>query len=258
MNLAAFSGSTRTGLRRRSATVALALLIGLSACTESSEVPGGGPVDEPVPAESVVPHSEAPSADASTAPPSGAVTEAALPTGAELAWLEFGDWTVADTHAGSGNAQLSKCQVNKFESTGANAIVVRTFTAPDGSQAVAAAMSFDSPELTDQAAQTLAGWVDSCEEMLGSGGMSQIKRTFTHEQVRVDGGSAEASEIGWDDQGTGTFESIGITSTDTRVEWVTMTVTGQDSKWDTTPDGPVGQLHPMIRSLPEVTKKLAG
>lgn len=251
------SGAVRPVLRRRFAALVLLTTVGLTACSQDSEVPGGGKVDEPQPTENITPHSEAPSPDPTTAPPAGALTEAQLPTGAELAWQQPGDWTAGDTHAGSGGEQLSMCQVNKFESTGATAIQVRTFTRPEG-KAVAAAMSFDSPELAEQARATLAGWVDSCPEMLTARGMQNIKPTFTHHTVPVDGGTAEASELGWSDGGAGTFESIGITSAGDRVEWLTMTVTGEDSNWDTEPGGPVGTVHPIIRSLPAVTKKLAG
>lgn len=251
----------RSILPRRAAALclsaALAATTGLAACSQQTEAPGGGKVDEPQPSENITPHSEVPSADPTTAPPSGALTEAQLPTGAELAWHEFGDWTAGDTHTGSGNEQLSMCQVNKFESTGANAIQVRTFTRAEG-KAVAAAMSFDTPELAEQARNTLAGWVDSCPEMLGERGMSGVKPTFSHQAVEVANGKAEASELGWNDNGAGTFESIGITGTGSRVEWVAMTVKGEDSNWDTEPGGPVGAVHPMIRSLPEVTLKLAG
>lgn len=250
----------RSILPRRTAalclSVALAATTGLAACSEQTEAPGGGKADEPRPAENITPHSEVPSADPTTAPPAGALTEAQLPTGAELAWHEFGDWTAGDTHAGSGNEQLSMCQVNKFESTGANAIQVRTFTRPEG-KAVAAAMSFDTPELAEQARTTLAGWVDKCPQMLEARELDSVKPTF-HQAVPVGDGRAEASEIGWSDNGTGTFESVGITTTGSRVEWVTMTVEGEDSNWDTGPGGPVGAIHPMIRSLPEITRKLAG
>lgn len=131
----------------------------------------------------------------STRPPAGAVTAAALPTGSDL-----GGWSEGATGTGGGTEQLSVCQQNRWESTGATGIVHRSYTrAADSASAVA--LSFDSAELATQAYQTTQRWFADCSATLqGRGG--QAKQVTPARQVPLLGDAkGELTEWSWAQNG---------------------------------------------------------
>ena len=125
-----------------------------------------------------------------TRPPAGAVTAAALPTGADL-----GGWSEGRTDIGGGTEQLSVCQQNRWESTGATGIVRRSYSRGADS-AAAVAMSFDTPELADQAYQSTQRWFADCTATLQARG-GQARQQNQARPVPVPGGKAELTEWGW-------------------------------------------------------------
>lgn len=56
----------------------------------------------------------------------------------------------------------------------------------------------------------------------------------------------------------GTFQAIGTVVNADRVAYVVMNTVGMDNNWDDEPDGAVGALHPMIRTLPKVSERIVG
>lgn len=171
---------------------------------------------------------------ATTRPPAGAVTAAALPTGAEL-----GGWSEGATGTGGGTEQLSVCQQNRWESTGATGIVRRSYS-KGADQAAAVALSFDSPELADQAYQTTQRWFADCTATLQARG-GQATQQNPAQPVPVPGGKAEATAWGWSGN---QHEAQGLIQIGNRVE---VLVIRAPQPFD-----------PLQRALPNAARRLAG
>lgn len=221
---------------------------------------GSAPVSQPPPAETSVAAAptELPSPDAPTTAPPGSVTADDLPAADDLVWNDRASWTVGATTEGGGTEQLFVCQQNSLESLGANAIQVRTYTLSGADPAVAIAMSFDSRELADQAYETVKTWNDDCLEVLDAQGRNDAKQTITALGVPIEGGRGHVTEWAYPrGEDNGEFESQGLYQIDDRIGLLAMRIEGQDNSWDTAPGGPVGEVHPIIRSLPAAAAKLA-
>lgn len=242
--------------------LALAAVLALSAC---SGEPGTSPAPrtEAAPADTSVlpPQTAEPSPDASTTPPGGAVTPANLPEADDLEWNEGTSWRAGATSVGGGSEQLSVCQQNSIESLGANAIHVRRFSMTGDGEAVSIAMSFENEELAGQAYATAQDWFAACEPVLVAQQRTDGRQGIPETAVEVPDGRAQVTEWGYrsatTDPDSLEFESQGLVQLSDRVSLTVMRIEGQDNNWDLEPGGPVGAVHPMIRSLPAVATKLA-
>lgn len=170
----------------------------------------------------------------STRPPTGAVTAAALPTGAELT-----GWREGATGTGGGTDQLSACQRNRWESTGATGIVHRSYTR-GADTAAAVALSFDTAELAEQAYQTTRSWFADCTAPLSARG-GQARQVTPARPAEVAGGQAEVTEWAWaGDQ----REAQGLVRLGNRVEVLAIRA-----------PQPLGELE---RTLPAAARRLPG
>lgn len=245
--------------------LALAAVLALSACSgaTSGSDPGERPGVAPVDTSIAPPQTGEASPDAPDAPYPGAVTEADLPADTDLVWTSEIGWKTVETSEGGGTEQRSVCQQNRMESLGAKFLLTRTYALggdpnTSGGDAAAIAMSFETEELADQAYATAQGWITECAATLEAQNRTNPKLWIDPREVTVPGGRAQMSEwsygIGGDE---GEFESQGLIQVGDRVELLVMRIQGQDNNFDTEPNGPVGDVHPMIRSLPTAAEKLA-
>ncbi|MDO5681376.1 MAG: hypothetical protein Q4G46_00930 [Propionibacteriaceae bacterium] len=245
--------------------LALAAVLAVSACGSPNAAPQEAPRTAAAPADTGIlpPQTAEPSPDPSTPAPSGAVTEANLPDAQDLHWNDGASWRAAATTTGGGTEQLSVCQQNSMESLGANAILVRTFTFTGNGDAVAVAMSFDSRAGAEEAYAVAQEWMADCQGVLvaqkrtnGSQGIPPTPVALPQSTA----GKAQVTEWGYRTASTDPanleFESQGLAQVNDRLALVFMRSEGQDSNWDLSPGGPVGSVHPMIRSLPAVAAKL--
>ncbi|WP_425309551.1 hypothetical protein AADG42_12560 [Ammonicoccus fulvus] len=245
--------------------LALAAALGLAACSgaasgpDSTTSPGVAPVDTSI----APPQTGEASPDAPDAPYPGGVTEADLPADSELVWTPEIGWRTVETSEGGGTQQLSVCQQNRMESLGAKFIMVRTYALAgdpntSGADAAAIAMSFESKELADQAYATAQGWITECAATLEAQDRTEPRFAIEPMDVPVAGGRAQVSEWMYGTAADeGEFESQGLIQVGDRLELLVMRVQGQDNNFDTEPNGPVGLVHPMIRSVPAAAEKLA-
>lgn len=220
------------------------------------------PADSPgaYPPATAAPGQEAPpTTPASPDAPAPPVTEADLPTAADLVWNEGVQWTAGETTSGSGAGPVSVCQQNQLETLGANAVWVRSFEQSDNGAGAAAAMSFDTTALADQAYATLQNWTTDCAAALQRQGHTDGQQGIPVTPITVPNGRAQFTE--WSYRTTASedseFESLGLYQVGDRVGLLMMRIRGEDNNWDLEPDGPVGELHPQIRSVPPVAAKLA-
>lgn len=233
----------------------LATALAVAGCTTN-------PFNPPPPADSpgAYPPPETATPTAPDAPsPAAAVTEADLPAAEDLQWNDEAQWTAGDTASGGGTEAVSVCQQNQLPTLGANTVWVRSFDLSEGDGSGAAvAMSFDTTALADQAYATIQDWTANCTETLQRQGHSDGRQAIPATPITVPDGRAEFTEWSYptaaDD---GVFESQGLYQTDDRVGLLVMRIDGQDNNWDLEPDGPVGALHPQIRSVPPAAQKLA-
>ncbi len=241
------------------AVLALAACSGTASNPDSNTSPGVAPVDTSI----APPQTGEASPDAPDTPYPGGVTEADLPSDSELLWTPEIGWKTVETSEGGGTQQHSVCQQNRMESLGARFIMVRTYALGDaprgsGADATAIAMSFESKELADQAYATAQGWITDCAATLEA--QNRIDPRFAIEpmDVAVPGGRAQVSEWMYATAAdAGEFESQGLIQVGDRLELLVMRIEGQDNNFDTEPNGPVGMVHPMIRSVPKAAEKLA-
>ncbi|WP_432560482.1 hypothetical protein [Granulicoccus sp. GXG6511] len=246
--------------------LAVAAVLALTACSgEPAATEAPRPEAAPVDTSVLPPQSGAPAPDDPTTPPAGAVTADNLPVAEDLQWNDTADWRTAETSVGGGTEQLSVCQQNSIESLGGNAVQVRTFTlSPAGGQAdgeaVAVAMSFDSREFADQGYATAQEWLADCQRVLAAQERTDGRQVISPIEVSVPSGRAQVTEWSYQAPSTGAdsgeFESQGLVQQGDRVALVVMRTPGQDNNWDVEPGGPVGELHPMIRTLPAVADRL--
>lgn len=241
--------------------LALTAVLVLSACGGQ---PGGSAETSPpdiAPADTSIgpPQTGMPSPDAPTVPPSGSVTEAELPAADDLQWTETTRWRTGDTTTGGGDDQVSACQQTRLESLGGDAIVVRDFTlGADAGKGASVAMSFASRELADQAYETLQGWLGDCEAVLTAQDRAGGRQTVSATAVPVAEGRAVVTEWAYTTTpDSGEFESQGLIQIDDRLNLTVMRVEGLDNNWDLAPGGPVGAVHPMVRSVPAIAATLA-
>lgn len=242
--------------------LALTALMGLSACGGQASVPTAEtPRPDSAPAATSIapPQPGMPSPDAATAPPPGSVTEADLPAADDLQWTETTRWRTGDTTAGGGDDQVSACQQTRLESLGGNAIVVRTFAlGDDAGQGASVAMSFDSRELADQAYDIAQGWLGDCEAVLTAQNRTGGRQTVSATPVPLQEGRAVVTEWAYSTApDSGEFESQGLIQLEDRLNLTVMRVEGLDNNWDLALDGPVGAVHPMLRSVPAIAATLA-
>lgn len=230
-------------------------------CTNTSMVPPEPPASRPqataVDTSIAAPQIALPSPDAPTTPPAGAVTAADLPSEQDLVWSPQARWIAGTTTSGGGTEQLSVCQQNRLESLGANSLQTRAFTLTSGGTATAIAMSYDSTAVADQAYATVQEWVDDCTEVLQAQGRRDGRKTVPVTTISLEGGRAQMSEWAYAAGNAGQVESQGLFQVGERVGVLVMRIEGQDSNWDLSPGGPVGMVHPMIRSVPPAAQKLA-
>ncbi|MDO5499595.1 MAG: hypothetical protein Q4F67_07945 [Propionibacteriaceae bacterium] len=240
-------------------SLVLAAVLAVSACSGEPGGPApGGPepgdtAAMPQPDGQVSPDSmPAPNAD-------GSVSAANLPEADDLQWNDAVEWETGETTTGTGAGQLSVCQQTPLDSLGANSIQVRTFemTGGDG-QAAAVAMSFDTAEVADQAAETLEEWVADCTLVLEGQNRTDGNQVVAPTVVFVPHGArGQVSEWAYTTpEDVGEFESQGVVVIGNRVALLVMRIEGQDNNWSTEPDAPEDDLHPMIRSLTPLTDKL--
>ncbi len=221
-------------------SLAGAVLIGAVALSGCTSGPSGQ--DTP-PTPDLSPHSAEPSPDPSTAPPPGAVSARQLPTGQQL---PGGGWQDGETFAGSGSAPVSACQQNKFESTGANSIQVRTFT-KNRDTAAAVVLSFSDPTVADMAQQTLAGWLADCAQTLESNGIKNATHSVKAHPVTIPEGTATVDDWAWTVEGA-TLESTAVIRSGDRLAWVTTHTNASPL--------PDNDQHPMVRAVPGLATQL--
>lgn len=219
------------------AAAALAGVLALSACTSGPSDP-----DAP-PSPDFSPHSAVPSPDPSTAPPEGSVSAAQLPDGDQM---PGGGWTDGETRTGSGDAPVSACQLNKFESTGANSIQVRTFTR-DRDTAAAVVLSFADPAAADLGQETLAGWLSNCSEILASNGIENANHSVTAFPVTIPDGTATVDDWAWSVEAAA-LESTAVIRSGDRIAWIT-------THTNATPIEANDQ-HPTVAAVPELATRL--
>ena len=247
-------------------SLALAAVLSVSACAGEASDPQEAPRPEAAPVDTSIQPAPtgAPSPDAPTPPPGGAVTAANLPQAQDLQWSEETSWQVEETFTGGGTEQLSVCQQNSIESLGVNAIQVRTFTLGEDGEAVAIAMSFDGPGAAEEGYALAEEWVGDCEQVLAAQQRTDGRQHFPAAAVTLPAladGESQVTEWIYSPPDSGghyaEFESQGLVRSGDRMAFVIMRVQGQDNSWDLEPGGPVGDVHPMIRSLPAVADRLA-
>ncbi|GAB3703024.1 hypothetical protein [Mariniluteicoccus flavus] len=226
---------------------ALAVMVAAAGCTST---PGAPVPSGPAATAPQAPRSELPAPDAPTAAPSGAVTSDDLPRASDLGTLGGVTWAEGETTAASPRTPISACQRSKWESTGATALQVRTFTGPGGATAGAVVLSYPDAATAEQAITTLTTWAQSCGEVISSNGGTDAMTPLAPTPVRVDGAQAQVSETAWkSDRGPRT-ESQGLVRRGDRVAFVAY---GSGARTD---DGDVAE-HPMTRTLPLVAQRLA-
>lgn len=245
--------------------LALAAMLALAACSgttsgaDSTPRPDAAPVDTSI----APPQTGEPSPDAPDTPYPGGVTAANLPADSDLVWTPDIGWKTVETTEGGGTEQRSVCQQNRMESLGARFIVVRTYAlggdpSTSGGDGAAIAMSFETKELADQAYATAQGWITDCAATLEAQNRTNPRFAIQPMTVPVPGGRAQVSEWMYGTAAdAGEFESQGLIQVGDRLELLVMRVQGQDNNFDTQPKGPVGIVHPMIRSVPAAAEKLA-
>lgn len=240
-------------LRTPAAVTLLVLALLAAGCTQGGG-PAGGPsggggpsrTSEPkAPTAPQSPHSERPSADASTPAPTGAVTAAQLPRAADLRGLG-GSWAEGETTAGEPRQPVSACQRSSFAGTGATSLQVRRYAGPSGQSAAAVALGFPSAELATQASQTLADWWRTCDEVVTSNGGANAHQMIDGSPVAVPGGSGRLTEFRWTQAGQDTAEAQGMAAVGDRVVVLVLRGAAGASAAD----------HPVTRALPRAAEVL--
>lgn len=192
----------------------------------------------------------------SAEPAGGTLSESNLPRSQDMAWHSLGDWKTTSTWSGSGQATVNRCQATTFEKLGASQVFVREFSM-GSDYASAVIMQFDDPASMDAALEGIKYWMTSCPERLSKQGIKGA--TSSSHQVSNSESFSELSFPDPDNADSGIFQATGV-ATDTdrlRAAFVTMETHGQDNNWDYEPNGPVGAMHPMFRTLPRVSDRLS-
>jgi hypothetical protein len=245
-------------------SLVLATALAVAGCTTNPFNPPP-PADSPgaYPPVTATPGQETPGQSVPASPdapaPEVVVTDADLPTAQDLVWNDGASWTAGETREGEGTERITACQQNRLDSLGPTAVWVRTFDlSGDGGSGAAVAMSFESTALADQAYGTLQDWTANCTTALQAQNRTDARQAIPAQPIPVPDGRAQFTEwvygIGPD---LGEFESQGVYQVGDRVGLLVMRIQGQDNNWDLEPDGPVGMLHPQIRSVPPAAEKLA-
>lgn len=183
------------------------------------------------------------------------LTEASLPRASDLAWHRFGDWTPTSTWTGSGQATVNRCQLDTFESLGADQVYVREYKM-GSDYASAVVLQFGSEAEFEAGGEGLEHWFATCPSRLKKQGAHGV--SMDSHAVGTTGRFSEVSFISSDNPDESIFLASGVTA-DTaslRMALVTMETHGKDNNWDYEPNGPVGAMHPMFRTLPKVAERL--
>ena len=237
---------------------ALGLTLTLTACNQSGE-PGAttSTQAESTQAESTQAGSTQ-SASIPTGTPGASASAAALsvanvPTEDDMEWHKPGDWSIVGDQAGEGRSPASACQKGSFALlAGAGDMRNAQYVMGESENATALVIDFDSPESASAAYDTITGWSKGCDPAPSS---TAPVDTATGEgeasfvEVTLPGPETSQTDMG-------TFQAIGTVVNGDRVAYVVMTITGMDNNWDYAPNGAVGAMHPMFRTLPKVSERI--
>lgn len=180
------------------------------------------------------------------------LTQANLPTAGDLEYHKAGDWKLVNAGPGQGHSALTICQ-GKLPGLENPHVFRADFTMPveGGTDGYAAAMVIEYKDnaTAQEARKTVLSWGKGKCETGPDGEPTDVKAY---------GGDAAFSEMTAKANGDNTrFVSIGAVVVNNRLAIVTMEDIGQDSNWDYAPNGEVGAMHPMFRTLPKVADRLA-
>ena len=222
---------------------ALGLALTLTACSGSGLEPVATAATQAASIPSGTP-------DPSTSTP--ALSAASVPTEADLEWHKPGDWFIVSDQAGEGRSPSSACQQGSLGLLpGAGDMWNAQYVMGEHENARVLVVDFDAPGSAVAAYDTITGWSANCDPAPSSTStVATLAGRASFVEVTLPG--PETSQT----QGSGTFQSIGTVVNDDRIAYVVMTITGMDNTWDYAPDGPVGAMHPMFRTLPKVSERI--
>lgn len=185
----------------------------------------------------------------STPVSTGSLTEA-LPTSTDMEWHQAGDWIV-DANPGNNREGVAECLSGLRKITTNEVPRAYTLKGSTGDDwATANVLQFRTAAEAKDAESMLKEIAVDC----------QTSGSNPWHPVKVTGGTAGFAEgtirIAGSEEGD--FFAIGFYRAGTRVGVITMTTRGQDNNWDYVPSGAVGAMHPMYRTLPKATARLAG
>lgn len=228
---------------------ALGLTLTLTACNQSGVEPDATSSTQAASIPTTGAPTGTPDASASTA----ALSAANVPTEDDMEWHKPGDWSLVGDQAGEGRSPSSACQKGSFAVlAGAGDMRNAQYVMGESENATALVIDFDSPDSASAAYDAITGWSNNCDPAPSS--TAQVD-TATGEgeasfvEVTLPGPETSQTDMG-------TFQGIGTVVNGDRVAYVVMTITGMDNNWDYAPNGAVGAMHPMFRTLPKVSERI--
>lgn len=188
-----------------------------------------------------------------------------LPWNGDMEWQEGQAWRATGQWTGTGPEETTKClRGDPSTELDAERVYQRDYAMHDGAlefRASALVMEFGSNQVADAAYGTLATWATECADTLLQKGQVLLEDEEGH-SVSIPGTEARFTEVQYTNADGGdsedaSLESIGAVRDGTKVALVSMDVyEEQQPDWAYSDDGSGQPLHPMIRTMPQVSDRL--
>lgn len=224
---------------------------------EKQETPSRAP--SPTPTAKMSTQSRPPSESAAPRPEQQPpITEANLPTSADLVWRTTGEWQEEPASDATGDRPPSVCLPSMTVLAKPSTLLRRDYTLAGVGRSTTIAVDYPTEAEAETAYTELGRSVRECPALLRQQGYVQPSPVAVRPVPLPEGIIAEHLRLEYQfRKAKPTTESIGLLRAGNRLLMISMVTPASDTSWAQDPSGEP-QDHPMLRTLPAAAIRLVG